>query len=138
MSAHLQKVQKALEDLTKQKFRSTRQAVRAHGISKSTVAHRLQGCKSRAQSHSLMGIAPAQEVLVRWLEGLQRQILTTNHATVRGSVVQLLLENDDLEPLGMRWTTRFLRHPLLEISYGRAIDIQQLLALDSSTITTLL
>jgi hypothetical protein len=32
---------------------------------------------------------------------------------------------------------RFLkRHPLLEISYGKAMDIQRLLALDSNTITT--
>jgi hypothetical protein len=77
-----------------------------------------------------------EEVLARWLEGLQRQILATNHATVRESVIQLPPENDDLEPLGMHRTTRFLkRHLLLEISYGRAMDIQQLLALDSSTIT---
>ena len=85
-----------------------------------------------------MRITPAQEeVLAKWLEGLQRQIPTTNHATVRELVIQLLRENDDLEPLGTHWTTRFLkRHPPLEISHGRAMDIQRLLALDSSTITS--
>lgn len=47
----------------------------------------------------------------------------------------MLPENDDLKPLGMRWTRFPKRHPLLEISHGKAMDIQRLLALDSNTIT---
>jgi hypothetical protein len=60
MSANLQKVQNALHDLQKKKYRSVRQATSAHGIGKSTVAHRLHGRKPRAQSHSsLMRVTPA-------------------------------------------------------------------------------
>jgi hypothetical protein len=84
-----------------------------------------------------MRITPVQEeVLVEWLEDLQRQVLPSNYATIRELVVQLLLENDDLEPFGIHWTIRFLkRHSLLEISYGRPMGIQRLLALNSSIIT---
>jgi hypothetical protein len=39
-----------------------------------------------------------EEVLAKQLEGLQRQIQATNHATVRELVIQLPPENDDLEP----------------------------------------
>ena len=47
-----------------------------------------------------MRVTPAQEeVLVKWLEDLQRQILPLNHTTLRELVVQLLHKNDDFKPL---------------------------------------
>jgi Tc5 transposase DNA-binding domain len=139
MSANLQNVQNALYDFTIKKYRSIRQSTSAHGIDKSTVAHRLHGRIPRAQSHSsLMRVTPAQEeVLVKWLEDLQRQVLPLNHDTLGELVVQLLHENDDFKPLGQHWTTRFLqRYPSLQTSYGRPIDIQRLLSLDPNIITT--
>ena len=89
MSANIQKVQKALKDLRKQKYRSIRQAALAHDIGKSTITYRLQGRKPRAQSYSsLKRLIPKQkEVLVKWLEDLQRQILPLNHTTLRELVV---------------------------------------------------
>jgi Tc5 transposase DNA-binding domain len=85
-----------------------------------------------------MWVTPAQEeILTKWLEDLQRQILPLNHTTLRELVVQLLHENDDFKPLGQHWTTRFLeRHPSLHTSHGTPMDIQRLLALDSNIITT--
>src|SRR2546423_1286590 len=84
MSANLQNVQDALHDFVTKKYRSIRQSTSAHGIGKSTVARRLHGRKPRAESHSsLMRVTPAQEVLVKWLKDLQRQILPLNHATLR-------------------------------------------------------
>ena len=139
MSANLQDVQDALQDFTTKKYRSIRQSTSAHGIGKSTVAHRLHGRIPRAQSHSsLMRVTPAQEeVLVKWLEDLQRQVLPLNHDTLGELVVQLIHENDDFKPLGQHWTTRFLqRHPSLQTSYGRPMDIQRLLSLDPNIITT--
>ena len=102
MSANLQKVQNALQDLNQQKYRSIRQAARAHNIGKSTVAHRLQGRKPRALSHSSQQrLNPTQEIiLVHWLEDLQRQILPSNHTTIRQIAVYILEENDDYKPLG--------------------------------------
>jgi Tc5 transposase DNA-binding domain len=125
MSTNLQKVQDVLHDFERKKYRSIRQSTSAHGIGKSTLAHRLHGRKPRAQSHSsLMRVTPAQEeVLVKWLEDLQPQILPLNHATLRELVVQLLHENNDFKPLGQHWTTRSLkRHPSLQTSYGRPVQ----------------
>jgi hypothetical protein len=139
MSANLQNVQDALHDVVTKKYRSIRKSTSAHDIGKSTVAFRLHGRIPRAQSHSsLMRVTPAQEeVLVKWLEDLQRQVLPLNHGTLGELVVQLLHENDDFKPLGQHWITRFLkRHPSLQTSYGRPMDIQRLLALDSNIITT--
>ena len=67
MSANIQKVQKALKDLKKQKYRSIRQAALAHDIGKSTITYRLQGRKPRAQSYSsLKRLIPKQEeVLIK-------------------------------------------------------------------------
>jgi hypothetical protein len=113
MSANLQKVQNALQDLNK-KIRSIRQAARVHNIGKSTVAHRVQGRKLRALSHSSQQrLNPAQEIiLIHWLEDLQRQILPLNHTTIRQITVYILEENDDYKPIGKNWTTKFLkRHP---------------------------
>jgi hypothetical protein len=52
MSANIQKVQKALQDLKEKKYRSTRQAALGNDVGKSTIAYRLQGRKSHAQSSS--------------------------------------------------------------------------------------
>ena len=47
-----------------------------------------------------MRVTPAQEeVLVKWLEDLQRQVLPLNHGTLGKLVVQLLHENDDINLL---------------------------------------
>ena len=48
MSANIQKVQNALQDMRKKKYRSIRQSALAHDIGKSTVAHRINGRKPRA------------------------------------------------------------------------------------------
>jgi hypothetical protein len=77
--------------------------------------HRLNGRKPRAQSYSsLRRLAPEQEVLVKWIEDLQRQNLPLNHTSLRELAVQILHENDDFKPLGKLWTTRSIqRHPPL-------------------------
>ena len=137
MSANLQGVQHALQDLKQKKYRSIRQAARAHNINKSTVAHRLQGRVPRAQSYSSQRrLTPAQEtLLVHWLEDLQRQILPSNHTTTRQIVSYMLQENGDKKPLGRNWVTKFLkRHPQLSIAPGRAVNIARLIALDSGII----
>jgi helix-turn-helix, Psq domain len=102
MSANIQKVQKALQDVREKKYRSIRQAALAHDVGKSTIAYRLHGRKSRAQSFSsLRRLTSEQEgVLVKWVEDLQRQILPINHTTLRELVVQLLQENSDFKLLG--------------------------------------
>jgi hypothetical protein len=41
MSANIQKVQKALQDLKEKKYRSARQAALAHDVGKSTITYRL-------------------------------------------------------------------------------------------------
>ena len=89
MSANIQKVQKALQDLKEKKYRSIRQAALAHDVGKSTITYRLHGRKSRAQSSSsLRRLTPEQEeVLVKWVEDHQRQILLINHITLRELVV---------------------------------------------------
>jgi response regulator RpfG family c-di-GMP phosphodiesterase len=67
MSANIQKVQKALQDLKENKYRSIRQAALVHDVGKSTIAYRLHGRKSRAQSFSSSRrLTPKQEeVLVK-------------------------------------------------------------------------
>jgi hypothetical protein len=66
MSANIQKVQKALQDPREKKYRSIRQAALAHNVGKSTIAHRLHGRKSRAQSSSSRRLTSEQEeVLVK-------------------------------------------------------------------------
>jgi hypothetical protein len=62
-----------------------------------------------------MRVTSAQEeVLVKWLEDLQRQVLPLNYNTLGELVVQLLYENNDFKPLRQHWTTRFLqRYPSL-------------------------
>jgi hypothetical protein len=110
MSANIQKVQKALQDPREKKYRSILQAALAHDVGKSTIAYRLHGRKPRAQSSSSSRrlTSKQEEALVRWVEDRQRQILPLNHTTLRELVVQLLQENDDFEPLGKLWTTRFI------------------------------
>ena len=110
MSANIQKVQNALRDIRGKKYRSIRQSTLAHDVGKSIVAHRINSRKPRAQSYSsLRRLTPEQEeVIVKWLEDLQRQILPLNHTTLRELVVEILHENDDFKPLGRLWTTRFL------------------------------
>ena len=80
MSANLQKIDRALQDLRDKRYRSIRQAARAHDIDKSSVAHRLRERRPRAQTYSSQQrLTPSQEiVLVHWLEDLQRQILPSN------------------------------------------------------------
>jgi hypothetical protein len=137
MSANIQKVQKALQDLKEKKYRSIRQAALAHDVGKSTIAYRLHGRKSRAQSSSSSRrlTSEQEEVLIKWVEDRQRQILPLNHTTLRELVVQLLQENDDFKPLGKLWTTRFIqRHPPLATGRGRTMDIQRLMALDPNII----
>jgi len=98
MSANIQKVQKALQDLKEKKYRSIHQAALAHDVGKSTIAYRLHGRKSRAQSSSSLRrlISEQEEVFVKWVEDRQRRILPLNRTTLRELVVQLLQENDDL------------------------------------------
>ena len=137
MSINLQQVQNALQDVRGKKYRSIRQSTLAHDVGKSTVAHRINGRKPRAQSYSsLRRLTPEQEeVIIKWLEDLQRQILPLNHTTLRELVVEILHENDDFKPLGKLWTTQFLqRHPPLATGRGKSIDIKRLIALDPSII----
>jgi transposase len=137
MSANIQKVQRALQDLKEKKYCSIRQAALANDVGKSTIAYRLHGRKSRTQSSSSSRrlTSEQEEVLIKWVEDRQRQILPLNHTTLRELVIQLLQENDDFEPLGKLWTTRFIqRHPPLVTGRGRTIDIQRLMALDPNII----
>jgi hypothetical protein len=139
MPTNLQKIEDAVDDLKDKKFRSIRQAARAHDISHSKLAQRLRGRKPRVFTYSsLQRLNPTQEItLVRWLEDLQRQILPSNHATVRQIITYLLAENNDHKPLGKNWTTKFLkRHPQLATRPGQRMDINRLVALDTGIIQT--
>ena len=139
MSNNLQKIQNAMEDLRQKKYRSIRQSAVAHVVGKSSVAYRLRGRKPRALSYSSQQrLTPSQEiVLVHWLEDLQRQILPSNHQTIRQIASYMLAENNDHRSLGKNWTTRFLhRHPQLATKPGQRVDINRLVALDTGIITT--
>ena len=139
MSTNLHKIDNALQDLQDKRYKSIRQAARAHDIDKSSLAHRLRGRKPRALTFSSQQrLTPAQEiVLVHWIEDLQHQILPSNHSTIRQIVIHILKENDDLKPLGKNWTTKFIkRHPQLATMHPQRIDISRLTTLDPSIITT--
>jgi hypothetical protein len=114
MSANIQKVQNALQDVRGKRYRSIRQSALANDIGKSTIAHRINGRKPGAESYSsLRRLTPQQEeVIIKWLEDLQRQILPLNHTTLRELVVQILRENDDSKPLGKLWTTPIVGHKI--------------------------
>ena len=139
MSANLKKVQNALHDLEKKKVLLnplSYACTRHRQVDSRPSATRTQASRPKPLLLNAGDSCPRRNT-IKWLEDLQRQILPLNHTTLRELVVQLLHENDDFKPLGQHWTTRFLeRHPSLQTSHGRPMDIQRLLALDPNIITT--
>ena len=109
------------------KYKSRREAARAHGISPSTFNARANGGRSIAEAHQTRQLlTPAQEEgLVNHIKLMDAMGYPLSHEDVRESA-QLLLRSShmtDVTALGDSWVQRFLhRHPSLESKYSRTIE----------------
>lgn len=133
MSNQEHSIQQALESLDRREYRSVAQAAIAYGVPKSTLAHRRAGRRPRDKSDlkSQRLTHRQEDILVQWIEDLQKQHLSPNYEKIRYVATQLLRENNDFTPLGAHWVTRFLqRHKGLKAGRSKAMEIERLLALD--------
>ena len=117
-----EKIQKALNDLLEQKFRSIKQAADYYSVPSSTLAHHVRGRRSKAniERKSQRLTNEEEKVLVQWIWDLQRQRTSPNYETIRLILRKLLEQKGDFNKLGKHFVTRFVqRHPELKSDYSR-------------------
>jgi hypothetical protein len=114
MSNKEEDIQKALIDLRTKRFRSIRQSAAFHNVSKSTLAHRARGRLARTtiDPNSQRLSSTQENVLLQWIQDLQRVYMALNYIKIRFVVTQILRKNGDSKPLRKHWITNFRkRHP---------------------------
>ena len=132
MSNKEEDIQNALTDLSTKRFRSIRQSAAFHNVKKSTLAHRARGRPARTtiDPNSQRLSSTQEQVLVQWIQDLQRVYMTPNYIKIRFVVTQILRKNGDSRPLGKHWITNFRkRHPQLRSGYSRSMEMKRLVAL---------
>ena len=130
MANQADRIAQALQSLENHQFRSRRQAAIHFRVPLSTLCHRANGRPRRGEIDlSSQHLTNAQEeVVLQWIKDLQRQFMPPTYDQVRYIVTRLL---HNFRPLGKHWITRFkARHPELETSRARAIEIQRLQGTD--------
>jgi hypothetical protein len=106
MSNKEEAIQNALIDLQTKRFHSIRQSTAFHNISKSTLAHRARGRAARTRiDPNLQRLSSTREqVLLQWIQDLQRVYMAPNYIKIRFIVTQLLRKKgiqSHLESIGL-------------------------------------
>ena len=110
MADHEEDVQKAIQDVSTRRFRSIRQSAAFNGVSKATVAHRVQGRKAKASRElkSQRFTNQEEKSIIQWINDLQKQHISPNHIQIREILKNLLQNKGDFQPLGEHFITRFV------------------------------
>lgn len=108
-------IQLAIESWKQAEYPSIRQTADAYGVNRTTLSRRYNGQTiERRKAHGFQQrLSNTQErFLVNWITNLDRQGLPPTFSRVREMATRILLENNDKEPLGIRWIYSFLdRNP---------------------------
>ena len=119
-------VQQAIRECESGAFSSIRAAARAYGVPVATLAHRMQGRRTRRESDAdRQRLTPRQEeALVQWILEQSDLGSAPSFARVREMVTFYLAEvYADTQPLGKKWMQAFLRrNPAVKSAIGRRID----------------
>ena len=132
-------VLQALEGISKKKWKSPAQAAKALGICRHTIARRLKGGKSIAQSREAaqLLIIPEEKALVGWITRLTMTGHPATHAFIRELAEEIREHrvgqiNDEMElvsypSIGVSWVQTFLkRHSQLETTLSHAIEASRI------------
>ena len=102
---------------------SLRKAAAAHGVSKTTLAMRVNGYRDRRAAHEKQMLLTVQqeETLVNWIRTLEAQSFALRHDLLRQMVLTLIGGRVPRAP-GKKWITRFCaRHDLVTV-FSRRLD----------------
>jgi len=126
------RIEKALDELSRDQFQSVREAARANNVSHTTLLRRMDGGKSTAESREPQQILtiPEENALAECITRLAVVGHPPKHAFVRDLAEELrssrLQAQNDHNPqpsIGDSWVQRFIhRHPELETACSRAIE----------------
>ena len=134
MANQADRIAQALQSLENHQFRSRRQAAIHFRVPLSTLCHRANG-RGEIDLSSQHLTNAQEEVVLQWIKDLQRQFMPPTYDQVRYIVARL----HNFRPLGKHWITRFkARHPELETSRARVIEIQRLQGADPNANSGLL
>jgi len=129
---HDQRIEAALEDFHKKKFKSIRAAAKAHGISEATLRARKNGRNSRADANEAkQALSKGEEkALVQWILEVSKTgyppskpLLRTMAEHIRQQRVSQINDASmilvEYPPLGTQWVERFIqRHETLCTMYA--------------------
>ena len=139
MSNQEDNILQAVDDIRNRRYKSIRQCVAYYGVPRSTVASQLRGRKSKTEidHKSQRFTVQEQKSIIQWINDLQRQHRSLNHAELRGLLENLLQKKGDFRPLGEHYITRFIRHHSeLKSGFSRAMDVKRMTALDPDIVET--
>lgn len=97
-----QAVDAASEDLSTCKYRSTRAAAAAHGLSHATLTRRLREGKSRGAGHEFQQLLSStqEDMVVQWVLDLERQGHAPPHTQLREMAVQISINSGGPDKVG--------------------------------------
>jgi Tc5 transposase DNA-binding domain len=135
-SQNEQKVQAALTNVSKGKFKTAYGASKAHGTSTATLYRRLNGGLTRAQAREAQQILTRYEekALIVWLTMMSATGNPVSHSFVREMAEEIRQKrlvgiNDEYvtlvsyPPISKSWTARFLlRYPFMKATLSRSIE----------------
>ncbi len=104
-------------------------AARIHGIPTQTLRDRICSARPRRLAHeNQQRFSSIQEKeLVSWVLRQEALGYSPTHAQLRGIATAVLKKQGDLQPLGKRWTTHFIkRHDCIKTKLGRRTDWQRI------------
>jgi hypothetical protein len=98
-------VREALSDLTASRITSLRAAEAAYGVSRRTLARRVDGGLSRSKSHAhQQALSPTQEdSLVQWILDLERQGCAPTYTETREMARQISVFSKGPNFIGQKW-----------------------------------
>jgi len=114
-----------------------RAAAARHRIPKNTLRGRQLGAQPARQGHGdQQRLTPTQEdLLEQWIIRQEALGYAPTHAQIRAIATGVLQATGDQQPLGMKWSTHFIRrHPAVKTKLGRRTDWQRIDAVTPASI----
>ena len=130
-------IQSAVDGVKSQKYRTAYAAEQATGVSRQTIAARLNGTQSLQEAHEFQQklTREEEERIVEWILLEDRAGHAPLYARLRSVAMDILESRDASRDLGLTWHNQFIaRHPSIKVAFARKVEAIRIKACNKTAI----